>query len=49
VGEAFPAVSGFIELVTLYHGTHGAIDEHDALLEQGEQRMGLGHGRVPED
>jgi len=31
IGEAGPAIVGFLELVTLDHGAHGAVDDEDAL------------------
>ena len=36
--EARAAIARLIELVTLDHRTHGAIEQHDALLEELAQR-----------
>ena len=47
VGETFAAIVGFAELVGLDHRPHRAVQDEDALGEQGMQQGGAGHGGRP--
>ncbi len=42
--EAFAPVRRFVELEALDHGAHGAIEDGDALFEDGRQGLGTGEG-----
>ena len=40
VGEALAAIVGLVEPVALDHRAHGAVEDQDALLEQGGELVG---------